>query len=157
MIMLIFAFYPHSHGCDLHRTVSCHFLLLIMNNTEYLLSLWANGFHFYELSIFYIGLFFFFLLICFLPLELWILTFWQLYAFQIYSPRLWLYLFILFIASISAPRVIHFNSCIWYFPPLYLFCILLKKFSPKVHEEISFSYLGFRYFYGCLIFVFGLY
>lgn len=56
---LIFAFCPQSHGCDLHRTVSCHFLSLIMNNTEDLLSLWANGFHFYELSMFYIRLFFF--------------------------------------------------------------------------------------------------
>ena len=127
VIMFIFAFCPHSHGCDLHRTVSCHFLSPIMNNIEYLLSLWANGFHFYELSIFILG--FFFLLICFFPLQLWILIFWKLYAFQIYSPRLWLYLFILFIAPFAAPRVINFNSHIWYFPPLYLFCILLKKFS----------------------------
>lgn len=79
--------------------------------------------------------FFFSLLICFSPLQLWILTFWQLYAFQIYSPRLWLYLFLLFIAPFAAPRVIHFNSHTWYFPPSYLFCILLKKFSPKVHED----------------------
>lgn len=104
------------------------FLSLIMNNiwvsfkfmSQWISFLWTVRFLYWA---------FFFLLICFSPLQLWILIFWQLYAFQIYSPRLWLYLFILFIAPFAAPRVINFNSHIWYFPLLYLFCILLKKFS----------------------------